>query len=97
MKKVSVIRFKPKSGQLDDFVAAISDFMNSKSHPGQHQQFVAVRDDEVMSIVIRDANYLEESAGEGVEWLNTVRHMLEEYNDSDRHTIPMTAELVGEF
>ena len=97
MKKVSVIRFRPKSGHRDEFIGALSDFMNSKSHPGQHEQLVAVKDDEVISIVIRDADYLEESARDGVAWLDSVRHMLDEYNATDRHTIPLTADLVKEL
>ena len=28
MKKISVIRFKPKAGRHDDFVNAMSDFMD---------------------------------------------------------------------
>ncbi len=97
MKKISVIRFKPKAGHQDDFVNAMSSFMDGKSHPGQHQQFIGVMGDEVISVVVRDSDYIKDSAAEGVEWLNTVRHMLEEYNASDRHTIPMTADLVKEI
>jgi hypothetical protein len=52
------------------------------------------KDDEVFSIVIRDADMLEKSAKEGVEFLDTVRHMLQEFNPIDRHTIPLTGDLV---
>jgi hypothetical protein len=37
---------------------------------------------------------LEKSAKEGVEFLDTVRHMLQEFNPIDRHTIPLTGDLV---
>lgn len=97
MKKISVIRFKPKAGRHDDFVNAMSDFMDGKSHPGLHQQFIGVMGDEVISVVVRDSNYIQENAAEGVKWLNTVRHMLEEYNERDLHTIPMTADIVKEI
>ena len=52
------------------------------------------KDDEVFSIVIRDADTLEKNAKEGVEFLDTVRHMLKEFNPIDRHTIPLTGSLV---
>jgi len=42
---------------------------------------------------IREASVLEQSAKEGVAWLDGVRHMLQEYNPTDRHTIPLTGNL----
>ena len=52
------------------------------------------KDEEVFSIVVRYADQLETDAKQGVEYLNTVRHMLHEYNEIDRHTIPLTGDLV---
>ena len=52
------------------------------------------KDEEVFSIVIRKADQLEADAKQGVEYLNTVRHMLQEYNETDRHTIPLTGDVV---
>ena len=49
--------------------------------------------DEVFSVGIRDTEFLQQSAKEGVEWLDGVRHMLQEYNPIDRHTIPITGDL----
>ena len=52
------------------------------------------RDDEVVAVAIRDADKLEESAKEGVSWLDQQRPLLQEYNEVDRHTIFMTGDLV---
>ena len=30
----------------------------------------------------------------GVDWLDTQRHLLEEFNEVDRHTIPLTGDLI---
>ena len=51
------------------------------------------KDDEVFSVSIRDSEFLQQSANEGVEWLDGVRHMLQEYNSMDRHNIPITGDL----
>lgn len=94
MEKMSIIRFKPKPEYFDEYVAAITDFISSHKREGIHQHYVMTKDDEVFSIVIRDADMLEKSAKEGVEFLDTVRHMLQEFNPIDRHTIPLTGDLV---
>ena len=52
------------------------------------------RDDEVVTVVIRDAGKLEESAKDGVSWLDQQRHLLQEFNDVDKHTIFMTGDLI---
>ena len=49
---------------------------------------------EVFSIVVRCADQLESASKQGVKYLNTVRHMLQEYNEIDRYTIPLTGDLV---
>jgi hypothetical protein len=51
-------------------------------------------DDEVVVVAIRDTDKLEESAKQGVGWLDQQRHLLQEYNELDRHTIVMTGDLV---
>ena len=56
--------------------------------------FVMTKDNEVFSIVIRHADKLEEDAKRGVQTLDGMRHMLQEYNEVDRHTIPLTGDLV---
>ena len=37
--------------------------------------------------------FLDQRTREGVEWLDSVKHMLQEYNPTDRHTIPITGDL----
>ena len=37
---------------------------------------------------------LEESAKQGVGWLDQQRHLLQEHNEVDRHTIFMTGDLI---
>ena len=50
--------------------------------------------DEIYGVVIRDADTLQESASKGVNWLDTQRHLLQEYNEVDRHSLPVTGNLV---
>ena len=92
MKKLSIIRFKPKPENFDEFVKTLKNFI---SQPGKNiNNFIMTKDEEVFSVVIRYADQLESDAKQGVEYLNTVRHMLQEYNETDRHTIPLTGDLV---
>jgi hypothetical protein len=37
--------------------------------------------------------FLDQRTREGVEWLDGVRHMLRDYNPTDRHIIPITGAL----
>ena len=53
------------------------------------------KDDEVIAIVIRDAEGFEENAQDGVvNWLDERRPMLQEFDPVNRHTIPMTGDLI---
>ena len=52
-------------------------------------------DDEVIAIVIRDSEGFEENAQDGVvNWLDERRPMLQEFDPVNRHTIPMTGDLI---
>ena len=51
-------------------------------------------DDEVVAIVVRDSEMLQENVKRGVAWLDSQRPLLQEYNEVDRHTLPMTGDLV---
>ena len=91
MKKLSIIRFKPKPECYEEFLAALK--IQAKN--AQHVEHRIVRcDDEVVAISIREADKLAESAKQGVEWLDDHRHLLQEWNEVDRHTLAMTGELV---
>ena len=53
------------------------------------------KDDEVIAIVIRDSEGFEQSAQDGVvNWLDERRPMLQEFDPVNRHTIPMTGDLI---
>ena len=94
MKKLSIIRFKPKAENYDEFVQSLKHFISLPERKGIVNSFIMTKDDEVFSVVVRQADQLESDAKQGVEYLNTVRHMLQEYNETDRHTIPLTGDLV---
>ena len=57
--------------------------------------FTVTAGDEVIAVVIRDADSFEESAKDGVvNWLDERRPMLQEYDPVNRHTIPISGDLV---
>ena len=94
MKKLSIIRFKPKPEHYDEFVQSLKTYISLPERSGIIAHFIMTKDEEVFIIVIRKADQLEADAKQGVEYLNTVRHMLQEYNETDRHTIPLTGDMV---
>jgi len=75
-------------------VQSLKHFISLPERKGIVNSFIMTKNDEVFSIVVRQADQLESDAKQGVEYLNTVRHMLQEYNETDRHTIPLTGDLV---
>ena len=91
-KRLSVIRFKPKPKYYDQFLSDVSE--NGKDRkPNTH--FPVPAGDEVIAVVIRDADGFEESAKEGVvNWLDERRPMLQEYDLVNRYTIPLSDDLV---
>ena len=95
MKKLSIVRFKPKSGQKDDFVAAITDFNKERMVASARTFYLMDYGDEVVAVAIRDTDNFAEDVSKGIEWLDQHRHMLEEYNAEDRNTVAMTGDLIG--
>ena len=91
MKKLTIVRFKPKPECHDEFIEALKVQGRSAAHVEHH---IMRCDDEVVAVAIRNADKLEESAKQGVGWLDQQRHLLQEYNEVDRHTIFMTGDLV---
>ena len=91
-KKLSIVRFKPKSEHFDEFVKNIQDWHNQVFAKGDHR--LMRTDDEVVAIVVRDSEMLQENVKRGVAWLDSQRPLLQEYNEVDRHTLPMTGDLV---
>ena len=87
MKKLTIVRFKPKPGCHNEFIEALKKQGSSSGHVDHH---IMQSDDEVVAVAIRDTDKLEESAKQGIGWLDQQRHLLQEYNEVDRHTIFMT-------
>ena len=94
MKKLSIIRFKPNPEHYDAFVKSLKHFILLPDRKGIADSFIMRKDKEVFRIVVRHVDQLESASKQGVKYLNTVRHMLQEYNEIPRHTIPLTGDLV---
>ena len=94
MKKLSIIRFKPNPEHYDAFVKSLKQFISLPDKKGIVDSFIMTKDEEVFSIVVRHADQLESDLKQGLKYLNTVRHMLREYDEIDRNTIPLTGDLV---
>ena len=94
MKKLSIIRFKPKPECFDEFLANMREFSRDRGTSTPPSQYLMIKDGEIYAIIIRDGASLAESAQSGVGWLDTQRHLLQEYNKVDRHTLPTTGDLV---
>ena len=94
MKKLSIIRFKPKPECFDEFLTNMRDFSGERGTSSPPSQYLMIKDGEVYAIIIRDGASLAESAQSGIGWHDTQRHLLQEYNEIDRHTLPTTGDLV---
>ncbi|MBO6852635.1 MAG: hypothetical protein JJ872_02595 [Marivivens sp.] len=90
MKKLSIIRFKPKPDHFNDFVENIRSYHAETNTVG----YLMKTDDEVFAVIIRDSDTLDDDAQRGVQWLDRQRPLLQEFNEVDRHTIPITGDLV---
>jgi|TARA_A200000113_G_scaffold119345_1_gene107139 hypothetical protein len=91
-KKLSIIRFKPKPEHYDQFLA---DVLENNKDKDPNTRFAMKAGDEVIVVAIRDADGFEERAKERVvNWLDERRPMLQEYDPVNRHTIPLTGDLV---
>ena len=90
MQKLSIIRFKPKPECFDEFVSNITEFNETK-----HRIFHLMKSgDELHAIVIRDASILEQDASDGVKWLDGQRQLLQEFDADNKHTIPLSGDLL---
>ena len=91
-KKLSIIRFKPKPEHYDQFLA---DVLENNKDKDPNTRFAVKAGDEVRVVAIRDADGFEERAKDRVvNWLDERRPMLQEYDPVNRHTIPLTGDLV---
>ncbi len=94
MKKLSIIRFKPKPECFDEFLENVRANSRESRTANQPTHYLTAHGDEIDAVAIRHADVLQEKASKGVEWLDTQRHLLQEYNEVDRHTLPVTGDLV---
>ena len=61
----------------------------------QNTHFTVTTADEVIAVVIRDADGFEQSAQDGVvNWLDERRPLLQEYDPVNRHTLPLSGDLI---
>ena len=91
-KKLSVIRFKPKPKYDDQF---LSDFLENGKDRQPNTYFTVTAGYGVIAVVIRDSDGFEESAREGViNWFDERRPMLQRYDPVNRHTIPLSGDLI---
>ena len=94
MKKLSIIRFKPKPENFQEFLQNLRQNSSQGRTAIPPTHYLMTHGDEIYAVAIRDADALQESSAEGVNWLDTQRHLLQEYNEVDRHTLPVTGDLV---
>ncbi len=94
MRKLSAIRFKPKPECFDKFVAASKEFSRDTGTANPPTYYIMTCKDEVFHVMIRDSDTINENIENGVSWLDSQRHLLQEYNEIDRHTLPVTGDLV---
>ena len=92
--KISIIRFKPKSDCFDEFLENVKERSKERAMSTPRTHYLMTTPDEVVAIVLRTETELSESSSRGVNWLDTQRHLLLEYNEEDRHSIPLTGNLV---
>ena len=91
-KKLSIIRFKPKPEHYDQFLA---DVIENNKDKDPNTRFAVKAGDEVIVVAIRDADGFEQRTKESVvNWLDERRPMLQEYDPVNRHTIPLSGDLV---
>ena len=77
---VTVVKYKVKEGYEDAFVAAINDYDYSNS---LSMRLISIGDNEYLSIMEYDEiDKTGDDEIDGVNWLDTVEHMLEFYGDS---------------
>ena len=90
MQKLSIIKFKPKQGCVDEFAANLIAFNDAK-----HRVFHLMQSgDELHAIVIRDAEIRTQDAAEGVNWLDGQRHLLRDFVPGNKPTIPLSCDLL---
>ena len=91
-RKLSIVRLKPKPECFDEFLQNIQAWQSQVHSDNDH--LLMRTNEEVVAVVVRDSEMLQENIQRGVAWLDSQRPLLQEYNEVDRHTLPMTGDLV---
>ena len=80
MNIVTIVKYKLKDGFEEDFIKAINDYDYSNS---LYMRLVSIGDNEYISIMEYDEiDKTGDDEVDGVNWLDTVEHMLEFYDES---------------
>jgi len=93
MKKMSVIRFKPKPECYDEFLDALNALQSERAQADPPAAWTLKRDDELIRVVIRGEEEFAVDVS-NTDWLDSVRHLLQEHNELDRHAIALTGEVL---
>ena len=80
MNIVTVVKYKLKEGFEDEFIKAINDYDYSNS---LSMRLISIGNNEYLSIMEYDEiDKTGDDEMEGINWLDTVEHMLELFEDS---------------
>ena len=94
MKRMSVIRFKPKPDCYNEFLAALTILQAERAQADPPAAWTLERGGELIRVVIRDEEEFAANVS-NTDWLDSVRHLLEEFNEADRHAIALTGEILN--
>ena len=90
MQRLSIIRFKPRPDCLGEFPANLTAFNETKSRVFH----LMLSGDELHAIVVREAKILEQEAADGVKWLDSQTHLLQEFDADNKHSLLLSGDLI---
>ena len=93
MRKMSIVRYKPKPECYDEFLKALQALQHGRATAASPSAWTITKDDEIIRVVIRDLEEFTSDAS-NTNWLDTVRHLIQEFNEVGRHAIPFTGDIV---
>ncbi|MDP6029905.1 MAG: hypothetical protein QGH08_00340 [Arenicellales bacterium] len=93
MRKMSTVRYKPKPECYDEFLEALQTLQNERATAVLPAAWTLKNNYEIIRVVTRS---LEEFSPDlsNTNWLDTVRHLIQEFNEVGRHAIPFTGDIV---
>ena len=94
MTKGSIIRFKPKPECFEQFLNNIKERNRDRALAKPPTHYLLTTPDEVIAIIFRQESEFSQSSANGVNWLDTQRHLLIEYSKQNGHSIPLTGTLI---